>query len=191
MTHLRSFVLYSDFNCPFCYALHERLHRMKLLESVDWRGVQHAPYLPRPMRQWDGTMKAELQYEVPAVRRLDPDLLIELPKGKPNTARAIDWAARLLSSDIHGGMEFVRLVYAAFWRDGLDISDEAVLDQLAAQHTDTGIPGRAEERSGSIAREWEEGWHGTGQSSVPILVSPDDRLLVGCVPSEQIVRFFG
>lgn len=189
--HLKSFALYSDFNCPFCYALHERLHIMQSLELVDWRGVQHAPYLPSPMRQWDGAMKAELQREVTVVKRLAPDLAIELPKGKPNTKPAIGRAARLLCQDVSRGMEFVRLVYVAFWRDGLDISDEAVLDQLAVRYDDARILGRPADPSGSIVREWEEGWHDTGQAGVPILVSPDERLLLGCVPQEQIERFFG
>lgn len=28
----RRFELYSDFNCPFCYALHEQLHEMNLID---------------------------------------------------------------------------------------------------------------------------------------------------------------
>ena len=48
------FTLFSDFNCPFCYALHERLHRLQLLDHCAWKGVQHAPYLPIPMRPWQG-----------------------------------------------------------------------------------------------------------------------------------------
>jgi len=143
------------------------------------------------MRPWEGAAKAELQHEVTVVKRLAPDLAIALPKGKPNTVRAIDRAARLLSQDVSSGMEFVRLLYAAFWRDGLDISDEAVLDQLAAGYADKRIPGRPGEPPKLITREWEERWHETGQAGVPILVSSDDRVLVGCVPPGQIERFFG
>ena len=33
-------ILYSDFNCPFCYAMHERLYEMTLLARCEWRGVQ-------------------------------------------------------------------------------------------------------------------------------------------------------
>src|SRR5690349_22882248 len=58
------FFLYSDFNCPFCYALHERLHDLGLIERCEWRGVQHAPQLPRPMKPWSGSLGAELRHEV-------------------------------------------------------------------------------------------------------------------------------
>jgi len=188
---LTPFILYSDFNCPFCYALHERLHDMKLLDLVAWRGVQHAPYLPNPMRRWDGAMKAELQHEVAVVKRLAPDLAIEVPQGKPNTKSAIERASQLLSLDRSRGMEFIHLVYASFWLDGRDISDPAVLDALTAPDADAEIPGSQKETTASIARHWEESWHATGQAGVPLVVSPDDRLLVGCVPAEQIERFFG
>jgi hypothetical protein len=47
-------LLYSDFNCPFCYAMHERLYEMNLLTRCEWRGVQHASHLPRPMKPWQG-----------------------------------------------------------------------------------------------------------------------------------------
>lgn len=189
--HFKPYTLYSDFNCPFCYAFHERLRGMKLIDLVAWRGVQHAPYLPSPMRRWDGAMGAELRHEVEVVKRLAPDLAIKLPNGKPNTKPAIDCAACLLSLDVSRGMEFIRLVYAAFWRDGVDISDHEVLDPLVGRYADAGILLGPAESARPIVHEWEAGWHATGQAGVPLLVSPDDRLLVGCVPPEQIERFFG
>ena len=33
----------TDFNCPFCYALNERLHAMNLEDRVEFRSVQHDP----------------------------------------------------------------------------------------------------------------------------------------------------
>ena len=74
-----SYILYSDFNCPFCYALHERLHDMALLSRCEWRGVQHAPHLPRPMKPWHGSLGVELRQEVAVVQWLAPDLQIAPP----------------------------------------------------------------------------------------------------------------
>ncbi|BFU96799.1 MAG: conserved protein of unknown function [Nitrospira sp.] len=189
--HFKPYTLYSDFNCPFCYALHERLHGMKLIDLVAWRGVQHAPCLPSPLRRWEGVLRAELRHEVAVVKRLAPELPIEPPNGKPNTKLAIDRAASLLSLDVSHGMEFVRRVYAAFWRDGADISDQEVLDPLVGQYADAEILRSPAESTRPIVHEWEERWHATGQAGVPLLVSSDDRLLAGCVPAEQIERFFG
>ena len=37
------FIVYADFNCPFCYALNERLHAMNIEQRVEFRTIQHAP----------------------------------------------------------------------------------------------------------------------------------------------------
>jgi predicted DsbA family dithiol-disulfide isomerase len=184
-------VLYSDFNCPFCYAMHERLHEMNLLGLCEWRGVQHASHLPRPMKPWQGSLGAELRHEVAVVQRLAPGLPIALPPGKPNTRPAIEQAVALLRHDPSHAMEFVRETYRAFWCEGRDISDSGVLrklvEQIGGSLEDVGTV-NGEDRQ--VAQEWESAWHGTGQAGVPLIVSPDHYLLVGCAPEEQIRQFF-
>lgn len=182
----RSFLLYSDFNCPFCYALHERLHDLSVIDRCEWRGVQHAPHLPRPMKPWSGALGAELRHEVEMVKRLAPGLPIQLPPGKPNTRPAIEQAVGLLRDDCARGMEFVRKIYRAFWCEGKDISDPSVLSLLADGH----LAADHDESSRRTAHEWEMAWHATGQAGVPLIVSPDGDLLVGCVPEERVRRFF-
>ena len=184
-------VLYSDFNCPFCYAMHERLHEMNVLGHCEWRGVQHAPQLPRPMKPWQGSLGAELWHEVTVVQRLAPGLPIVLPPGKPNTRPAIEQAVALLRRDRSHGMTFVRETYRAFWCEGRDISDPAVLRQLAEQGGGSQKSmGPINDESRQVAQEWEAAWHVTGQAGVPLIVSVEGELLVGCAPPEQIRRFF-
>lgn len=180
------FVLYSDFNCPFCYALHERVHDLGLIDRCQWRGVQHAPQLPRPMKPWSGSLGAELRHEVTMVQRLAPGLPIALPPGKPNTLPAIEQAVALLRKDPQYGLDFIQRAYRAFWCDGRDISDPLVLKELAGEHFAEDIDGQNQ----VIAQKWETAWHATGQNGVPLLVSPDGDLLVGCVSKEQIRQFF-
>lgn len=183
---MKPFLLYSDFNCPFCYALHERLHELQLFDRCEWRGVQHAPHLPRPMKEWQGTLAAELRHEVTVVQRLAPGLPITLPAGKPNTGPAIEQAAYLLSRNLSQGLDFVRRIYRAFWCGGQDIADSVVLSQLAmgCEADDGGGDSRR------IVQEWARGWHETGQAGVPLIVSPQGDVLVGCVPPEDVRRFF-
>jgi predicted DsbA family dithiol-disulfide isomerase len=184
-------ILYSDFNCPFCYAMHERLHELGLIERCEWRGVQHASHLPRPMKPWQGSLGAELRHEVAVVQRLAPGLPIVLPPGKPNTRPAIEQAVALLRSDPLHMMAFVREIYRAFWCEGKDISDSAVLRQLVEKVE--GSPenvGSIDGEDRRMAQEWESAWHATGQAGVPLIVSPDHYLLVGCAPLEDVQRFF-
>ena len=184
-------LLYSDFNCPFCYAMHERLHEMNVLARCEWRGVQHASHLPIPMKPWQGSLGAELRHEVAVVERLAPGLPIALPPGKPNTKPAIEQAVALLRHDPSHAMTFVRETYRAFWCEGKDISDPEVLRQLVEQAG--GSPEsmdsiNSEDRR--VAHEWEAAWHLTGQAGVPLIVSPENYLLVGCAPIADVQRFF-
>lgn len=183
---LNRVLLFSDFNCPFCYALHERLHDLNLIDGCEWRGVQHAPYLPRPMKPWSGSLGAGLRHEVSMVQRLAPGLPITLPPGKPNTLPAILQAVAVLRQDLRAGMEFVRLTYRAFWCNGQDISDPMVLKDIAGGQ----IGADDDEPNHAIAQKWETAWHATGQNGVPILLAPDGDALVGCVPVEQVSQFF-
>ena len=83
-------------------------------------------------------------------------------------------------------MDFVRQLYGAFWREGKDLSDPRVLDRIAA------VPlkqANADETLCTV-REWESAWQATGQEGVPLILSPDGDLLVGCQPTERIVAFF-
>lgn len=179
-------ILYSDFNCPFCYALHERLHDVGVIDRCEWRGVQHAPQLPRPMKPWSGSLGAELRHEVTMVQRLALGLPIALPPGKPNTLPAIEYAIALLQKEPRVGMDFVRRTYRAFWCEGRDISDPVVLKELAGEH----VVENGDGQSQVLAQKWETAWHATGQNGVPLLVSSDGDLLVGCVPVEQVRQFF-
>ncbi len=175
------YLLYSDFNCPFCYALHERLYELQLLDRCEWRGVQHAPHLPRPLKAWEGSLRAELRQEVAVVQRLAPGLPITLPPGKPNTGPAIAMAASLFQRNRDAGMQIVRALYHGFWVEGQDISNPLVLDEF-------GITDGSD--LDQMVLEWEAAWHETGQAGVPLVVSPGGVLLVGCVPTEQIQAFF-
>jgi predicted DsbA family dithiol-disulfide isomerase len=88
-------------------------------------------------------------------------------------------------------MPFVLETYRAFWYEGKDISDPAVLRQLveqvgAAPESTEAIDGEGRQ----TVQAWEAAWHATGQAGVPLMVSPKGELLVGCAAIEQIRRFF-
>jgi predicted DsbA family dithiol-disulfide isomerase len=126
-----------------------------------------------------------LRHEVSVVRRLAPGLPLEVPAGKPNTAHAIACAAERLGRDRQEGMTLVRKLYQAFWVEGRDLSDEQVLAQL------TGSQSQQAAREGAdMAATWTRAWEATGQGGVPLIVAPNDGVLIGCVPTEEIKRFF-
>lgn len=183
-------IVYSDFNCPFCYAMHERLHEYGVLERVEWRGVQHAPHLPIPMARWQGSLMIELRHEVAMVGRLAPTLPIVLPEGKPNTGPAIHLAAKVLSTNVAQGNELVRRLYRLFWREGRDISDTTVLRETLASLglNQEGLMEKGE-GSGHVLEGWTHQWLNSGQSGVPLLERSDGMLLVGLAREGDLKRF--
>ncbi len=188
---MNRFRLYSDFNCPFCYAMHERLHTMGVMAQVSWQGVQHAPYLPAPMVMWNGHLGVELRQEVEMVRRLAPELTIAVPKGKPNTGQAIAAAARVLRIDPPRAGDFIRSLYRLFWVDGQDLSDEGLLQREAERHgfggvTLTGPTAPAVDR---LLSDWGEQWAETEHQGVPLLQRSDMQVLVGLVSQDILARF--
>ena len=107
--------------------------------------------------------------------------LSPLPSGKPNTGPAIALAASQLQRGREAGMQMVRALYRAFWVNGQDLSNPLVLDEF-------GITDGSD--LDQVMEEWNTAWHETGQAGVPVIVSPQGDLLVGCVPAEQVRRFF-
>ena len=176
------FTLFSDINCPFCYALHERLHELHLLDRCAWRGVQHAPYIPIPMKPWQGSLAAELRYEVNVVRGIAPKLPLELPAGKPQYRHAIAIAAEFLKPDRENGMTLVRKIYQAFWVDGRDISHPEILSAIIGSTRSQ----QSDNTGKRIAERWAAEWVATGQAGVPLLVAPAGDVLIGCVPAETM-----
>src|SRR5919107_1498001 len=92
-------VLYTDVNCPFCYATETRLEALGVQDQVEWRGVEHEPDLPVPMVRDDAELNEEVADEVEQVRSRAPEVPIEVPTGKPNTARAIAAAVAATRAD--------------------------------------------------------------------------------------------
>lgn len=171
--------------------MHERVHALGVMDRLSWRGVQHAPHLSRPMTPWSGHLAAELKQEVAVVRRLAPELAITLPRGKPNTASAIAAAALALQIDPLRAQAFIRSLYRLFWLEGLDLSDETVLQQDAERHgfAPALVSGASAVPVDHLLRSWEEQWHETEHDGVPLLERWDNAILVGLMPADSLLSF--
>lgn len=182
-----SALVYSDPNCPFCYALEERVHALGLQDTVEWRGVQHAPQLPVPMVAAAGPLALELPHEVASIRARAPEVAITTPPGKPNTALAITWAAAAQRVSPASARGFIRSLYPALWRDGLDLSDLGVLALLA---TAAGLPELEPlDDDRALAADWQRSWAGLGAGGVPLLVRLDGATLYGLADTAELARF--
>jgi predicted DsbA family dithiol-disulfide isomerase len=179
--------LFTDLNCPFCYSTEQRLERLGVSDQVAWRGVEHEPELAAPMARGDLEIIAELAEEVEAVRMRAPEVTITVPPGKANTAAGLLAVAAALRVDAERGAAFRQAVYRAFWRDGLDISDPAVLDELA---DDVGLrPRQTRPEDALTVASWRLEWERSPLRGVPLLVREDGETVYGLKDVETLERF--
>ena len=179
--------LFTDLNCPFCYATEERLLALGVDGAVQWRGVEHEPDLPVPMALDDEELAAELAEEVGSVRARAPEVPIVLPAGKPNTAAGLVATAAALRADPERGAAFRLAVYRAYWRDGLDVSDPAVLATLAGA---SGLGSLATQPQDAMAvTAWRVEWERSPMRGVPLLVRDDGETVYGLKDLDTLERF--
>ena len=179
--------LYTDLNCPFCYATEQRLEQLGVNDRIVWRGVEHEPDLPVPMAIDDPDIAAELAEEVQSVRGRAPEVAIAVPPGKANTAAGLLATAAALRIDAVRGAEFRQAVYRAFWRDGRDVSDPAVLEELAR---DVGLPAlRTSPDDALTVASWRLAWERSPLRGVPLLIRDDGETVYGLKDVETLARF--
>jgi predicted DsbA family dithiol-disulfide isomerase len=179
--------LFTDLNCPFCYATEERLLALGLDAEIEWRGVEHEPDLPVPMAVDDAELAAELREEVESVRSRAPEVPIAVPAGKPSTAAGLLATAAALRADPDRGAAFRHDVYRAYWRDGRDVSDPAVLDELARAHGLGSVAGGPQDAL--TVTTWRLEWERSPLRGVPLLVRDDGETVYGLKDVETLEQF--
>ncbi|RKD95512.1 DsbA family oxidoreductase [Halopiger aswanensis] len=195
-------LVYADYVCPFCFLGYESLDRYREGRdeplTVDW----HPFDLRSQQRGPDGEIdhdvdngKDDEYYEQAKqnVERLANRYNVELDQYirkdvDSYDAQRVAWRA----ADAHPGAfeDFHRSVFDALWREGRDIGEQDVLEDLAA---DAGLPDGfvAETLSDEAsADELEAAFtdaQQTGITGVPTFIS-GEHAARGAVPPEQLER---
>ena len=172
-----NFVVYADFNCPFCYALNERLHAMGLDTRVDFRTIQHA--LSTSSGQTGIEVLGELTREVAELRRRAPSVNINVPLFRPSSGPASSLVIAVRKRNPLQAAQLRRSVFRALWIDGEDISDPAVLAKLI---TELDIEAPDIRASGTAELDaWQDAWGGNADfdGSIPIVISESGEVVIG------------
>jgi predicted DsbA family dithiol-disulfide isomerase len=183
----RKMVVYGDVNCPFCYALEERLLARKVEPHVEWRLVEHAPELPfAPLEAKVGEL-AELVRELEDLSERAPEVVVGPPRFRPNSGLAIRAVAEALAIDARRAATLRLLLFRALWREGLNIADPCVVAELV-EHA--GLPvlrGTAE--ATATALRWTLEWREARFERIPVMISDMGTKLLGLVPSRRLELF--
>lgn len=176
-------IYYADLNCPFCYALHERIHSEQLSDLVHWRGICHLDSSEA------GTLPRErLALAVQAVRRRSPGLTLRVPDRLFDSRPATLTVIQLSLTSEPAAAALRRALYSAVWVDGRDISDKATIVKLCGEvGIDVPVVDRqAEAQAGAWKHEWE---HGGFQRRLPVLISPSGASSIGLDDARRTVLF--
>jgi predicted DsbA family dithiol-disulfide isomerase len=164
-------ILYADFSCPYSYALCERLAPSS--SGVDWRGVRRRPD------------PGGLGREVAEVHELAPEVPLSLPATLPDSGPAISAAAAAYRLDPDAAADFRIRIYRALWVNGRDISDRAVLEDLARSSL---LPPEVADGAPEVVAQWRLAWDAAGAGVLPALVREDGRVVRGLAAAESLLR---
>lgn len=179
-------VVYADLNCPFCFALHERLTSLNLMGYVDWRSIEHAPKITFNVNDYQ--MQSELTHEVTRVRKLAPDVTIMVPPARPNSHFASELVTEINKIYPDKSSNLRSLIYRALWVDGKDLGQQYILEEILR---DACIPKpQISLTSMDKLHQWQQEWEqGDFSRNIPALVTHDGNKLLG-LPSKQILEAF-
>ena len=122
------FIAYGDLNCPFCFALHERLLAWNLLDRIEWRLIVHAPELSSSMFSMED--QSLLANEVFSIHHRAPDVPVNLPPTRPGSEMATRLLHALDRLPIEQQVPVRVALYRALWVEGENIADAQALQAV-------------------------------------------------------------
>lgn len=125
--------VWSDYVCPFCYLELPELERLASEMGdrlhIEWRAFELRPE-PEPTLHPDGAYLHRVWnssvYPMATERKMD----LKLPPVQPRSRKALEAAEFARSQGRFDAMH--RALFEAFFQDGRDIGDEAVLGEIAS-----------------------------------------------------------
>jgi diguanylate cyclase (GGDEF)-like protein len=178
--------VYGDFNCPFCYALNERLQVYAREFDIQWMPVQHLPFADSGSPSFQE--QTQLTAEVAAVRKRAPEVQIVTPPSRPNTKLVnllVAAAERVKDPRLPA---FRNLVYRALWQRGEDISDIRVLSRLADQAGLASVAPADDEQK--LTSEWQQRWEmGDFDRRVPSMENASGGRMLGFPAIPRLMPF--
>jgi diguanylate cyclase (GGDEF)-like protein len=186
---LEGYRAFIDLNCPYCYAMFERVARWGLGDQIEWCMVEHdAHVLDGP---FDLNQEELLTTEVFEVHHRAPDVDLKLPPDRCNSTMAT-WLVVVVGRLFPESKNtFRRAMYRALWIDGWNIGDHEILKDLLRLN---GLPVELLEMCGEAPEEflaWQKAWDkGPYDHSIPVLThTPTDRVLIGLADERTLAAF--
>jgi len=177
--------VYADINCPFCFALHERLDDLGLLSAVEWKTIEHAPNKDDAPDSPKRTSQLEVEYQLVIQRAKDTKIIN--PLFVPNTKLANSYIKAVQDYFPEKLIAVRKSVYRALWQIGANIDDKSVLDRIMAAHD---IPLPLDFTGEQELKTWQREWqYGDFDLRIPSMQNSKHQVMLGLQHGNTIKRF--
>lgn len=168
-------VVYGDFNCPFSALANSRASRLAAagVISVDWRCVEHDPTIGPHESPLTESQRAEFEAELNRIRDLltaDESDRFRVPSRRLNT-RDLNVIHAATSPARRQALRTA--LFEAFWCDDLDLTDDAVVDELVERVELLDVTGRRRSMAVRTVAGWQREWEDLPRRIVPMMLLPD------------------
>jgi diguanylate cyclase (GGDEF)-like protein len=183
----KKLTVYADFNCPFCYALNERMHAMNLEHQVEFRTIQHAPSISS--NEVNFNILSALAREVAEMRRRAPSIPVNLPLFRPSSGPAASLVNAVGKYDPDRVHLLRRRIFRAYWVEGQDISNPVVLESLLSE-LQFELPGSDAADVAELS-DWQTQWENSQEfeHSIPVVISARGESVIGFPLEPEIDSF--
>ncbi|MSP62423.1 MAG: hypothetical protein EXR72_19245 [Myxococcales bacterium] len=175
-------LVFSDFNCPYCFTLDAWLNEMSVSHRVRWVGIEHKPLLPRGGQNAveDATILAR---EVADVGARAPDLGVRPPPFWCNSRDALLLQNAVEVDDPALAPSIRRRLFRGYWVDGRLLCDPAVLNEVRAELPDVDLVAEAAELDRLTA------WWREHVDRIPAMFAPTGVVHLGLQNRDTVWRF--
>ena len=175
-------LVFSDFNCPYCYALNEWITDIGATTRVRWVGIEHRPDLPVSGRNAASDSQL-LDVEVRDVMSRDPALKLNKPRGWLNSQPALLVQNAIEDDAPELAPALRRRLFQSYWREGVSLSDEKAIEQTLLE-LELELPDREPDYLGELTDWWR-----THLDRIPAMIAPTRLAHLGLQDKESVRHF--
>ena len=126
-------VVFSDFNCPYCFTLNEWLYELRVSHRIRWVGIEHKPELPVDGGENAPKDLALLHKEVEDVARRAPEVAVSAPRTWANSRQALLLQNAIEDDEPGRAPEVRRSIFRRYWQKGSAAFSTHALQEVLAE----------------------------------------------------------
>jgi len=174
-------VVFSDFNCPYCFTLNEWINDLGVGHRVRWVGIEHKPELPR-MGDNAPEDRMLLRQEIDDVDRRAPEVGVVTPTLWANSHDALLIQNAIEDDNPELAPQVRRTIFQRYWQGG------SALDETSLQPVLEGLALDKPEVEPDYLESMTQWWR-THLDRIPAMVAPTGITHLGLQNKQQVRAF--